>query len=68
MGQPVVHFEIVWQDPDKLQSYYGDKSADLGRWRNRAHLEQISNYLRHILAPASLHYKAVATDLLSPHS
>jgi uncharacterized protein len=24
MGQPVVHFEIIGQDPDKLQSYYSD--------------------------------------------
>jgi predicted enzyme related to lactoylglutathione lyase len=24
MGQPVVHFEIIGKDPDKLRSYYGD--------------------------------------------
>jgi uncharacterized protein len=24
MGQPVVHFEIVGKDPDKLQGYYSD--------------------------------------------
>ena len=24
MGQPVVHFEIMGQDGDKLQSYYGE--------------------------------------------
>lgn len=24
MGQPVVHFEIIGKDPEKLQSYYGD--------------------------------------------
>jgi uncharacterized protein len=24
MGQPVVHFEIIGKDPDKLQSYYSD--------------------------------------------
>jgi predicted enzyme related to lactoylglutathione lyase len=24
MGQPVVHFEIIGQAPDKLRSYYGD--------------------------------------------
>jgi predicted enzyme related to lactoylglutathione lyase len=24
MGQPVVHFEIVGQDPNKLQSYYSE--------------------------------------------
>jgi uncharacterized protein len=24
MGQPVVHFEIIGQDPDKLRSYYSD--------------------------------------------
>ncbi|MDX6535205.1 MAG: uncharacterized protein QOF68_2949 [Gaiellales bacterium] len=24
MGQPVVHFEIIGQDPAKLQSYYSD--------------------------------------------
>jgi predicted enzyme related to lactoylglutathione lyase len=24
MGQPVVHFEIIGEDPDKLQSYYSD--------------------------------------------
>jgi uncharacterized protein len=24
MGQPVVHFEIVGQDPEKLKSYYSD--------------------------------------------
>lgn len=24
MGQPVVHFEVVGQDVDKLRSYYGD--------------------------------------------
>ena len=24
MGQPVVHFEIVGKDPQKLQSYYSD--------------------------------------------
>ena len=29
MGQPVVHFEIVGQDADKLQSYY----AELFGWR-----------------------------------
>ncbi len=29
MGQPVVHFEIVGRDPDKLKSYY----ADLFGWK-----------------------------------
>jgi len=24
MGQPVVHFEVIGTDPEKLQSYYGD--------------------------------------------
>jgi predicted enzyme related to lactoylglutathione lyase len=24
MGQPVVHFEVIGKDADKLQSYYGD--------------------------------------------
>lgn len=24
MGQPIVHFEIIGQDPQKLRSYYGD--------------------------------------------
>jgi predicted enzyme related to lactoylglutathione lyase len=24
MGQPVVHFEVIGQDPAKLQSYYGE--------------------------------------------
>jgi predicted enzyme related to lactoylglutathione lyase len=24
MGQPVVHFEIIGQDPEKLRSYYSD--------------------------------------------
>src|SRR5436190_24365081 len=24
MGQPVVHFEIIGTDPEKLQSYYSD--------------------------------------------
>src|SRR6266702_4954257 len=24
MGQPVVHFEVIGKDPEKLQSYYGD--------------------------------------------
>ena len=24
MGQPVVHFEVIGQDPDKLRSYYGE--------------------------------------------
>jgi predicted enzyme related to lactoylglutathione lyase len=24
MGQPVVHFEIIGQDPEKLQSYYSE--------------------------------------------
>jgi uncharacterized protein len=24
MGQPVVHFEIIGKDPDKLQGYYSD--------------------------------------------
>lgn len=24
MGQPVVHFEVTGQDPEKLRSYYGD--------------------------------------------
>jgi uncharacterized protein len=24
MGQPVVHFEIIGKDPDKLRSYYGE--------------------------------------------
>jgi predicted enzyme related to lactoylglutathione lyase len=24
MGQPVVHFEIIGQDPAKLRTYYGD--------------------------------------------
>lgn len=24
MGQPVVHFEIIGKDPEKLRSYYGD--------------------------------------------
>jgi predicted enzyme related to lactoylglutathione lyase len=24
MAQPVVHFEVVGQDPDKLRSYYGE--------------------------------------------
>lgn len=23
MGQPVVHFEVIGQDPDKLRDYYG---------------------------------------------
>ena len=29
MGQPVVHFEIIGQDPQQLRSYYGD----LFRWK-----------------------------------
>ncbi len=24
MGQPVVHFEVIGKDPEKLRSYYGD--------------------------------------------
>jgi predicted enzyme related to lactoylglutathione lyase len=24
MGQPVIHFEIIGRDPEKLRSYYGD--------------------------------------------
>jgi hypothetical protein len=24
MGQPVVHFEVIGQDPDRLQRYYAD--------------------------------------------
>jgi predicted enzyme related to lactoylglutathione lyase len=24
MGQPVVHFEVIGKDPDKLQSYYSE--------------------------------------------
>jgi predicted enzyme related to lactoylglutathione lyase len=24
MGQPVVHFEVIGRDPDKLQSYYSE--------------------------------------------
>ena len=24
MGQPVVHFEIIGKDPEKLRGYYGD--------------------------------------------
>jgi predicted enzyme related to lactoylglutathione lyase len=24
MGQPVVHFEVIGNDPDKLRNYYGD--------------------------------------------
>ena len=24
MGQPVVHFEVIGKDADKLQSYYSD--------------------------------------------
>jgi hypothetical protein len=24
MGQPVIHFEVIGRDPDKLRSYYGD--------------------------------------------
>jgi uncharacterized protein len=24
MGQPIVHFEIIGQDPEKLRSYYGN--------------------------------------------
>jgi len=24
MGQPVVHFEVIGKDPDKLRSYYGE--------------------------------------------
>ena len=24
MGQPVVHFEVIGRDPEKLQSYYGE--------------------------------------------
>ena len=24
MGQPIVHFEVIGQDPQKLRSYYGD--------------------------------------------
>ena len=24
MGQPIVHFEIIGKDPEKLRSYYGD--------------------------------------------
>ena len=24
MGQPVVHFEVIGKDPEKLQSFYGD--------------------------------------------
>src|SRR5207248_2054005 len=24
MGQPVVHFEIIGKDPEKLRNYYGD--------------------------------------------
>jgi hypothetical protein len=29
MGQPVVHFEIIGNDPEKLRGYYGG----LSRWR-----------------------------------
>ena len=24
MGQPVVHFEVIGKDPDKLRSYFGE--------------------------------------------
>jgi predicted enzyme related to lactoylglutathione lyase len=24
MGQPVIHFEVIGRDPEKLRSYYGD--------------------------------------------
>ena len=24
MGQPIVHFEIIGKDPEKLRSYYGN--------------------------------------------
>jgi uncharacterized protein len=24
MGQPIVHFEIIGKDPERLRSYYGD--------------------------------------------
>jgi uncharacterized protein len=24
MGRPVVHFEIIGKDPDKLRGYYGE--------------------------------------------
>ena len=24
MGQPIVHFEVIGKDPEKLRSYYGD--------------------------------------------
>lgn len=27
MGQPVVHFEIIGKDPEKLRSYYRELSA-----------------------------------------
>ena len=27
MGQPVVHFEIIGNDPEKLRGYYGDLFA-----------------------------------------
>jgi hypothetical protein len=27
MGQPVVHFEIIGKDPEKLRGYYGDVSG-----------------------------------------
>ena len=25
MGQPVVHFEVVGKDPDKLKSFYSER-------------------------------------------
>ena len=28
MGQPVVHFEIIGNDPEKLRGYYGDLFPD----------------------------------------
>ena len=27
MGQPVVHFEIIGEDPDRLCGYHGDLSG-----------------------------------------
>jgi hypothetical protein len=36
MGQPVVHFEIIGKDPEKLRGYYGDVSGGFDapcRWR-----------------------------------
>ena len=39
MPQPVVHFEVVGQDPTRLRSYFGDLFGCvfevLRRWRKR---------------------------------